>query len=177
MRCLHLLTPVLPEKETPMGARGYNIVQEGHIVPLVLPENISGGVKSAVFSMRNAAKTFVLLTLGALSAAEGNVQLFACTDLNGDNPVAIGFDLWTQAAGGNGNDVMGVRQAILPAGYVPADTPGIVAALHVQADQLPNNCPYLYVTIGDGTDADYACAVAVLTGVRYQGESNQSATV
>jgi hypothetical protein len=160
-----------------MGARGFNIAQEGHVVPIVLPESISGGVSSQVFGLRNAAKCNILLILGALAAAEGNVQLFACTDLAGDNAVAIGFDLWTQAAAGPGNDVLGVRQSIPAAGYTPADTPGIASVLHVQADQLPQSNPYLKLVLGDGTNADYACAVAVLTGVRYQGESNQSATV
>ena len=49
--------------------------------------------------------------------------------------------------------------------------------LHVQADQLPAGHDYLKLSLADGTNADFASAVAILTGVRYQGESNPSATV
>ena len=160
-----------------MGARGFNVAQEGHTVLVLAPGSISGGVTGQIFSLRNAAKCNIVLAWGALAAAEGAVQLFACSDINGDNPQAIGFDRFQQVAAGAGNDVLAPRQAVTSAGYTPNDVADTVDVLHVQADQLPTGFPYLKLTVADGTNADYAAGIAILSGVRFQGESTQSATV
>ena len=160
-----------------MSARGYNIAQEGHVVLLESPSSISGGVAGQVFSMRNAAKANIIVAWGALAAAQGIVTLSACSDLAGDNAVPIGFDRYQQVAAGPSNDVLAARQVITSAGYTPSDVAGTLDVLLVQADQLPDGKPYLKLTLADGTNADFASAVVVLTGVRYQGDANQSATV
>ncbi len=160
-----------------MGARGFNVAQEGHVVPLLNPGSISGGA-SGVFSMRNAAKANIIIMWGALAAAQGTVQLFACSDLAGDNAVAIPFDRYTQTTAGAGNDVLGPRQQVTAAGYTPSDTANTVDVLHLQAD-VPSetNSPYIKLVVNDGTNADNASAVVILSGLRFAGESNQSATV
>lgn len=160
-----------------MGARGTNIAQEAHTVLVVPPGSISGGATGQIFSMKNAAKCNIALAWGALAAAQGTVQLFACTDINGTGAAAIAFDLFQQVVSGQGNDVLASRQAIPPAGYVPRDLPNALDLLHLQADQMPQGFPYLKLVLGNGATADYACAIAVLTGVRFQGDANQSATV
>ena len=160
-----------------MAARGFNIAQEGHTVLVLAPGSISGGAVGQIFSMRNAAKCNIVIAFGALAAAEGAIQLFACSDINGDNPQAIGFDRFQQLLAGPGNDVLTPRQVITSAGYTPSDVPDTVDVLHLQADQMPTGFPYLKLTVADGTNADYATAIAILSGVRFQGESNQTATV
>lgn len=160
-----------------MSARGYNLAIEGHIVPLFSAASISGGVAGQIFSLKGAAKANIIISYGALAAAPGTVTVSACTDLAGDNPVAIGFDRYTQTAAGAGNDVLTARTVVSSAGFTPSDVPNTVDVLHIQADQLPSGHDYLKVAIADGTNADYAAIIAVLTGVRFQGESNPSATV
>jgi hypothetical protein len=160
-----------------MGARGFNIVQEGHIVPVLNPASISGGVTGQIFSMRDAAKCAIIIGWGALAAAQGAVTLSACSDLAGDNATAIAFDRWTQTTAGAGNDVLGARTAVTSAGFTPSDTPSTLDVIEVQADQLPDGKPYLKLAIADGTNADFGYATAILTGLRYQGESNPSVTV
>jgi len=160
-----------------MSARGFNIAEEGHVVPLFNPASITGGISGQVFSLRDASKANIIIHYGALAAAPGTVTLSACTDINGDNTTPIAFDLYQQAAAGAGNDVLGGRQSIPATGYAPNDVAGTVDVLHVQADELPPGYPYLKLSIADGTNADFVSAVAVLTGVRFQGVSTQSATV
>ena len=160
-----------------MAARGFNIAQEGHTVLVLAPSSISGGEVGQIFSMRNAAKCNIIIAFGALAAVEGTIQLFACSDIAGDNPQAIGFDRFQQLLGGPGNDVLAAHQVITSAGYTPSDVPNTVDVLHLQADQMPAGFPYLKLVVNDGTNADYATAIAILSGVRFQGESNQSATV
>ena len=160
-----------------MGARGFNVAQEGHTVLVLAPGSISGGEIGQIFSMKNAAKCNIIVAFGGLAAAEGAIQLFACSDLNGDNPQPIGFDRYQQLLAGPGNDVLAARLPIPSAGYTPSDVPNTVDVLHLQADQMPTGYPYLKLVVGDGTNADYATAIAILSGVRFQGDGNQSATV
>lgn len=160
-----------------MGARGVNIFEEAHVLEIIPPGSISGGASAQIFSMKNAAKCNIVLTLGALAAAEGAVQLFACTTLQGANPIAFGFDLYQQTTAGPGNDLFGPRQSITAAGFTPPDTPNVISGIHFQADELPQGYPYVLLTIADGTNADYASATVVLTGYRYGQLGGPSATV
>ena len=160
-----------------MSARGFNLAIEGHIVPVLAPASISGGVSGQIFSLKDAAKANIIIYWGVLAAAPGAVTVSACSDLAGDNAVAIGFDRYTQAVAGAGHDVLSARSVVTSAGYTPSDVANTVDVLHIQADQLPTGTAYLKVSIADGTNADYASVIAVLTGIRYQGDSNPSATV
>ncbi len=163
-----------------MGARGFNLAQEGHTVPVVPPSSIAAGVTGQAFSLKNAAKCNLTIYWGSLASAPGAVTLNACTTLAGANPTPIAFDLFQQAATGAGNDVLKARQSIPSTGYVPANVPNTADVLHVQADQLPDGYPYLQIVLAPSastTAAVYASVTAMLSGVRFQGESNQSATV
>jgi hypothetical protein len=160
-----------------MGARGINLAFEGHTVPVLNPASISGGVSGQIFSMKGAAKLNLYIIWGALAAAQGVVTLSACSDLNGDGATPIPFTRYMQVAAGAGSDVLSQPSAVAAAGYTPSDTPNTIDLLVLQADQLPVGLPYLKLAIADGTNVDFATAIAVLTGLRYGGEQNPSATV
>ncbi len=159
-----------------MGARGFNIVQEGHVVSVLSPGSISGGVSGQIFSMKRAAKCNISLSWGALAAGQGAVTLSACTDLAGDNATPLAFDLYQQIGSGPGGDVYQPRQSISTMGYTPF-IPATVDILEIQADQMPDGFSYLKLSIADGTNADAVSAVALLTGYRYQGDGTVSATI
>jgi hypothetical protein len=158
-------------------ARGINLAEDAHVVPLISPGSITGGVSGLIFGMCEASKANILIHYGALAAAPGTVTLSACTNQAGAGATPVAFDLYQQTSAGAGNDVFGARQSITAAGYTAQDVPGTIDLIHIQADELPPGSPYLLLTIGDGTNADYVSAEAILTGVRYQGISNQTATV
>jgi hypothetical protein len=160
-----------------MGARGINLAEDGHPIIVVPPGSVSGGVSGQIFSLKGASKANIFIQWGAIAAAQGTVQLFACTSLAGANPVAIPFDLYQQTTSGAGNDVLGAPQSIAAAGYTPSDTADVLDMLHVQADYLPDGSAYLKLVINDGTNADFAAVLAVLTGLRNGGQQNPSATV
>jgi hypothetical protein len=160
-----------------MGARGVNLAQEGHVVPIILPASITGGATSAVFGMRSGTKANILLQFGALAAAPTAVTLLACTDITGATSQAIPFDVYQQVLAGAGNDVFGVRTPVTAAGYVPVNVAGHLDLIEVQDDQLPQGYPYLKLVVGSPAAANFASAVAVLTGLRFAGESNPTATV
>ena len=160
-----------------MGARGYNIAEEGHVVSLLGAENISGGVASQVFTLRDAAKCNIILGFGAESAAPGTLQLFAGTDSTMATSLPILFDLYRQETNGSNFDTLAPRLPVPAAGYALPGTPNTYYILHVQADQLPHEYPWLQLRIADGANTDLAAAFAVLTGLRYAGANQPSATV
>ena len=159
-----------------MGARGTNLAIEAHPFPILPAASISGGVSSQPFHMHEAAKLNILLEFSAVAAAEGAVTLLAGTDSTFAVSQAVPFDLYKQETAGEANDVLSVRNAIAAAGFTPAPVANIFYVIHLQGAQLPQGYSWLKLQIADGTNADFASAWAVLTGLRYQGESNPTAT-
>ena len=167
-----------------MGARGINLAEEGHPVSILSPQNVTGGVTSTAFSLKNAGKANIFLQIGALSATLGAVTLNASTSAAGANPTAIPFTYYQQPTAGNANDTLALNGSTpssafsaTSAGFVPANAANTFYVLVVQADQLPQGSPYLQLAIADGTDTDYVSALAVLTGLAFAGNQQPSATV
>lgn len=160
-----------------MGARGTNLALEAHSIEILAPQNISGGVASQPFHMKDAAKLNILLSFGAVTATEGLITLLAGTDNTFAASAPVPFDVYKQEVSGTGNDVLGPRVFVPATGFQPAGAANEFYVLHLQADQLPQNYPWLKLQIADGTNTDYGTAFAVLTGLRFQGEANPTATV
>lgn len=165
------------ERLRTMGARGINIALEAHPIQILAPQNISGGVSAQPFHLKEAAKCNILLAFGAVTAQEGPITLLAGTDSTFATSVPVPFDVYKQENSGTGNDVLAPRLAVPATGFTPAGGANEFYVLHLQADQLPQGYPWLKLQIADGTNTDYGTAFAILTGLRFQGESNPTATV
>lgn len=158
-----------------MGARGYFIAQEGHVVNILPPVDITGGKLTQPFSLANWAHASIILQIGVSAAAFTKIILNACTDVAGDNPVAIPFNLFAQETAGTVNDVLGPRVAVPAAGYTPSGNDGIFYVLEVDANTLPAGSKYLQLDLTNGANSVIASAVAILSAGR--NESDQSPTV
>lgn len=159
-----------------MSAKGFWVAQDGHVVNILPPVSISGGVSSQPFNLKNAAHVSLLLQFGALSAQPGAFVLNACTDHTGATKQAIGFNLFTQETSGAANDVLSTKQVIATTGYQPPDTANIFYVIEVDAASLPAGYPYLQLVIADGADTDFASAVAILSGLRFAEDQGMTAT-
>ncbi|GGA80734.1 hypothetical protein GCM10011507_34940 [Edaphobacter acidisoli] len=166
-----------------MGARGINLAEEGHVISILSPQSISGGVAATPFNLKNAAKANIIIQLGALAIAPGAITLNACSDISGDGATAIPFTYYKQTTSGNANDTLSLNGstpstafAATSAGFTPADTANTFYEIVVQADQLPAGLPYLQLELACGSGADYASAVAILTGLNYPGSQQPTAT-
>lgn len=165
-----------------MGARGINLAEDGHPISILSPQSISGGLTSIFFNLKTAAKANILLQLGALAAAPGAVTLLAASSAAGAGAVAIPFTYYQQPTAGNVNDTLAQNGgpstafAATAAGFVPADAANTFYVIEVQSDQLPAGLPYLALSIADGTNADFASALAILTGLDYPGSTQPTAT-
>lgn len=72
-------------------------VQDGHHVPLIPPQNITGGITSPAFAVKNYAHSSIFLNLGAQAAACTAILLLAAANAAGTGPTFTG----TTASGSN----------------------------------------------------------------------------
>lgn len=157
-------------------AKGIYLAQDCHVVNILPPVSVSGGITAQPFHMRDAGHASIILQIGASPAALTGVTLNACTNNAGANPTPIPFDLFSQTTSGTANDVLGALQAEASTGFVPADAADTFYVIEVDGDSLPEGSPYLQLDIAKGANAVIASAVAILSGLRQACESNPTAT-
>lgn len=155
-----------------MGAKRNVLSIDSHVVNILPPSNVGATVQSQAFHLKLAAGVSIILQQGV--AAATGVKVYACTDNARSNPVAIGFDVFKQEAAGAANDVLGDRVTVDANGFVPTGNDNTFYVIEIDSDYLPQGSPYLYLEVAGA--AGYESAVAVLTGLRYCGVSNPSAT-
>lgn len=159
-----------------MSFNGFYVAQEGHVVSLISPQNISGGDTGQIFNMSGYRHASIIVQLGAQAAQATAIKLNACTDAAGDGATAIPFDIFTQETAGNANDVLSTRTSVAVAGYQPSGNANIFYVIELDAAALPQGSPYVQLQITNGANADYASAVAILSGGRFVGDQSPTAT-
>jgi len=163
---------------------GFNVSEAGHIVPLILPKNATGGATAQAFSMKNAEHVSIVIMLGTLAGAPGIVTLNKCTSAAGANPVAIGFRWYQNSTAGAGNDTLDTGPAYATAsGFTPPNTAGTFLTIELDAAEIaqPDGdtavTPYLQLVCAEPAAANYVSAVAILSGLRYAYQGGPSQTV
>lgn len=162
-------------------SKGFYTAQKGHVVNALPPVDVTGGKQSQAFSMADAAHASIILQIGVSAAPVTGVTVQAGTataavgsDVAG--ATAIAFDVFKQETAGANNDVLGTRTAVSASGFAPSANDGIFYIIEIDADNLPAGSPYVQLKIANGTNSVIASAVAILSGNRYAGESNPTAT-
>ena len=159
-----------------MGVKGFYTAQEGHVVNVLPPVDCTGGKLGQCFKMAKHGHASIILQFGVTAAAPTKVTLNACSDAAGDNPQAIGFDLFKQETAGANQDVLSTRTPIGAAGFQPSNNDNIFYVLEVDADSLPAGLPYVQLDITNGVNSAIASAVAILSGSRFASESSETVT-
>lgn len=164
---------------------GFNISEAGHVVNLLPPQNITGGVTSQAFNLKTAKHASIIIALGAVAAEFTKIILNLCSNASGAGATAIPFNLYIQPTGGAGNDQLGSIQSISAAGYTPAEGANVVYVIEIDANELEaagvgiggdGTDSYLNVQLTNGANADYACILAVLSGLRFAEVSSPTVT-
>ena len=153
--------------------KGINIAEQGHIVNILPPVDITGGADSDVFSMENYAHATIVLQVGVSAAAWTATILQACDDFTPSATVDIAFRQYEEetAAG----DTLSAAIAKAATGEAaPSANNGIFYVMEIDASELPAGYPNLRLHITNGTNSVIASAIAILSGARYAGD--QSAT-
>ena len=159
----------------------FSVAQNGHVVNILPPEDVTGGKTSQAFSMAGADKASIILQIGASAAATGAITLQAGTataavGANVAGAAAIPFDLYMQETAGASHDVLGGIAAESVSGFVPSANDNIFYVLEINAADLPAGSPYVQLCIANTTNPVIASAVAILSGLRYAGESSATVT-
>jgi len=131
--------------------------------------------------MAGAAHASIILQLGASAAAPTGVTVQAGTATAAvgaavAGAAAIPFDLFKQETAGAANDVLGARTAVAAAGFAPSANDGIFYVIEIDGDSLPAGSDYVQLNIANGVNSVIASAVAILSGLRYAGESSATVT-
>ena len=163
-----------------MGARGIYVAQETHVVNLIPPVNVAGGLTSKVFNMKNWEHASILIQLGVQSAALKTISLQSSDNGSPANTTPIPFNLHkceTAYSAANG-DVLGPRVAVPNTGFTPSGTSGIMYVIELDASTLPAGQDYVQVVLTDNSPAAssvLASLQVILSGGRF--EHDQSETV
>jgi len=150
-----------------MGARGFNVAEEGHVVSVYPPA--SGVGNGDVFSMENYNHASIIITQGVAASAT-TVTVKRCDDFTPSNSTAIYFSYYQETT--SGGDTLGARGSAASLSMTSGSKQIVV--IEVDADQLISSSPNIYVQSSGGTK-NLTSIVAILSGARYA--SDQSATV
>ena len=145
------------------------LAEQAHIINILPPQDVSGGVSSAVFSMRNASHVTIIVTAGSTNADAGNITIEECDDFTPSNDTAIDFSYYAETTAGG--DTLGDRTAAAAAtGIDVSGNDNITYVIEIDAEQLSEGYPNLILKWSTCGGTTYGSAVAILTGYAYQGK-------
>lgn len=149
--------------------RGLNLFEQAHVVHALPAINATGGKITDIWNMKNHRMANILLGIGVSAAAATKILVYACDNAAGDNPVAIPFSLYKEETAGG--DTFSAREAVTAAGYTPSANDNIMYGIVVDSTELPDDQPWMYVSLTNGTNSVIASCFVVLTGAGYVGSA------
>ena len=145
------------------------LAEQAHIINILPPQDVSGGVSSGVFSMRNASHVTIIVTAGSTNTDAGNVTIEECDDFTPSNDTAIDFSYYAETTAGG--DTLGSRTlAEAATGIDVSENDNITYVIEIDAEQLTEGYPNLILKWSACGGATLGSAVAILTGYAYQGK-------
>jgi hypothetical protein len=161
--------------------KGFVVAEEGHIVNILPPVDITGGKQSQAFSMANYQHATIILQVGVSAAAPTAILLqcgtaTAAVGADVAGATALAFNMYKQEIAGANNDVLGAPVAETTSGETaPSANDGIFYVIELDANALPDGKPWVQLKVTNGSNSVIASAVAILSGARFA--ERQSPTV
>jgi len=154
---------------------GCNIAEMMHVVNILPPIDITGGVTGDVFTMKNHAHATIIVQVGVSAAVFTKIIVNECTDFAASNATAIAYNVYKEetAAG----DTLGARTAVLAAGLTPSANDTIMYVIEIDAAELSDGYEYVQLSLTNGVNSVIASAIAILSGARYAGAESSTAIV
>lgn len=153
-------------------SKGIVLAEVGHIVNLVPPIDITGGVFGDVFHMGKYAHATIIVQIGVSAAAFTKIIVNECTDFAAAGATAIAHTIYKEET--DAGDTLGARTAVAAAGTTPSANNNIMYVIEIDAAQLSAGYGYVQLSLTNGANSVIASAVAILSGLRYA--EDQSAT-
>jgi len=158
--------------------KGFVLAEQGHVVNILPPVDVSGGKKSQAFSMKNWQHASIIFPVGVSAAAVTSVTVKAGTAaaaVGADvaNGVAIAYRLYRQETASG--DVLSVGENLASTGLTDMSAnDGIFYVIELDASELPDGKPYVQVVIANGANSVIAGLIAVLSGGRYEHRASET---
>lgn len=143
----------------------FRIAEEGHIVNILPPVDITGGKTSDVFSMENYAHATIIVQIGVSAAAFTKVIVEECDDFVPTTATGIAYAVYKEETALD--DTLGARTAVAAAGLDPSANDNIFYVIEIDAAQLSPGKNKLRLNLTNGVNSVIASAVAILSGARY----------
>jgi hypothetical protein len=161
--------------------QGAVLSEQAHFVNILPPIDITGGKTCQAFNMKNHGHATILVQIGVSAAAFTKiiVSYGTATAAIGSTiagATAMPFSIYKQETAGGDQDVLGARTAVLAAGYTPSANDTIFYVIEIDARELADGSPYVQLSFTNGSNSVIASAVAILSGARFVGATQATAT-
>lgn len=156
--------------------QGINISENGHIVNVLPPIDITGGATGDRFTMKNYGHATIIVQVGVSAAAWTDVLVKECNAASGGTANAIGFSYYKEetAAG----DTLSAKQTATATGIAsPSANNNIFYVIELDGSELSDGYPWVEVSFTNGSNSVIASAVAILSGARYGNDQSDTAIV
>ena len=153
--------------------KGFTVAEQGHVVSMVSPVDVTVATSSEVISMENWSHVTFICMKGAGSSA--TIQLEECTSFAGAGAATriFSYALESTAAG----DTLAAITAATTAGVALTTASGVLLVIEVDADELRDGYPYLRLKCADPGTSSIQAWVAILSGGRFQEDVTASAII
>ena len=154
--------------------QGINLAEQGHIVNVLPPINVAGGVTGDRFRMKHHGHASIIVQFGVTAEAAEKIIVLECDAATGGTVTDIPFNVYKEETGGG--DTLGARTAVAATGLTPVDTDDVFYVIEIDARALSDGFEWIELAIQAGTGASIlVSAVAVLSGSRFANDQNQTA--
>lgn len=144
--------------------------EEGHIVNVIPPIDVSGGVDGDRFSMSKYSHATIIVQIGVSAAAFTKIIVYKCNAATGGTATAIAHSIYKCET--DASDVLGARTAVLAAGTTPSANNNIFYVIELDHTELSDGYEWVQVSITNGVNSVIASIVAILSGPRYALEAS-----
>ena len=149
---------------------GINLTEQAHIVSVLAPTAATSATGSDWVKLENAAHVTFIVQTGSIT----NSSTVICqegTSSAGSGATAIAYSYSRTTAAG---DTWSVLADATASGIALGTTNDVMLAIELSADDLSDGSPWVNLQFSTAATIQIG-AVAILSGVRYQGEQTPTA--
>jgi hypothetical protein len=163
-----------------MSAKGFWLVQDGHLVHIIPPVSAAAAQSGVRFNMTKWAHASIVVRMGAAGGPAGAITLSVFPTFSGGSGVAIPFKYFVQNAASAPFDVFGEWVQATASGYTPSDVANETIVIEIDVDDIlvAANGSYVELDIAAGslgTTPQLLDALGILSGGRYTADLSVTA--
>ena len=154
--------------------QGFNIAEGGHVVNVLPPISVAGGVTGDRFTMENYAHATIIVQLGVSAATPPTIIVKECTAASGGTATAIAYNYYAEETASG--DTLGAKTAATTSGIAPSANNNIFYVIELDARELSDGYPWVEVSLSNASaSSTIASIVAILSGGRFNHDQNETA--